>query len=143
MGLGIVHRGWSRLAKLIEIEIADRLSRIRRLFRLPQRFLKLLLEQIGGVLLRLNRLLKNRVAPAVLLAHGFGGGLHVVESFRFYGSSVRDDCACFVVNFEHGIAAGTSHFESGGLLRHWSESYRKSPPVGQGWQFAVMPKFEL
>src|SRR4029077_4572749 len=64
------YRAWhkhQRSKRLIEIEIADRFACIRRFLGLLHSFLKFLVEQFGSMLLRLDRLPEDGLAPAVLL----------------------------------------------------------------------------
>ena len=53
--------------KLVQIEIPNRPSRIRSFLGLLDRFLKLLLQQVGSMLLGLHRLAEDGIAAAVLL----------------------------------------------------------------------------
>jgi hypothetical protein len=73
----------------------------------------------------LDRLLEDRFTPAVLLAHGLGRGFHVAECFWLHGGRMGNDSLSFRINLQDSIAAGACHFEILGLLRHFSESYRK------------------
>src|SRR5271157_2056347 len=124
--------GGSMRGRSVEIEVANRLARVGSLFRLLQRLLEFLLQQVGSVLLSFYRLLENRFAAVVLFAHGLGRGLHITEGLRLHGSGVGDDGAGCRIYFEHRAAAGAGHFEVGGFLRHVCESYRKTGVRGQG-----------
>ena len=76
--------------RLIKIEIADRFAGIGCLFGFLDRFLKLLFQQVGGVLLGFHRLAENRFPPAVLLFHRAGGFLYVPEHLGLDGGRVGD-----------------------------------------------------
>src|SRR3954464_7846013 len=113
-------------AESIKIEVADGLARIGGLLGFLESFLELFFQQVGGVFLGLDRLLEDRLAAAVLLAHGFGGSLHIAEHLRLNGRRVSDNGAGFGINLENSAATGAGNFEIGSLLRHFSESYRKT-----------------
>src|SRR5579862_2011191 len=115
--------------ELIEIKISNWLSRVRRFLGLSHRFLKLFLQQVGRISLCFHRLLKDRLAATVLLAHCFCSSFHVAEGFRLHRCRVGDDCLRLRVDLEQSTAARTRYFKvKGTLLRHFSESYRKKQP---------------
>src|SRR4029077_13400477 len=114
----------------VEVEVANRLARVGRLFRFLDRFLKLLLKQVGSVLLRLDRLLKYGLPPAVLLAHGLGCSFHVGEGLRLDRRRMGDDGGGLSVNLQYRAATRTSHFKIGRFLGHLRESYRKIDQTG-------------
>src|ERR1051326_4944444 len=118
----------------VEIEVADWLAGIRSFLRLFQGFLELLFQQVGGVLLGFHRLLKNGFSAAILLTHSFSCRLHIAEHFRLHGGGVCDHGARIRVDFENRAAAGAGHFEIGGMLRHLSESYRKTGGWRRDWR---------
>ena len=96
---------------LIEIKIADGLAGIGRFLGAFHRFLKLLLEQVGAILLRLDGLTKNRFLAAILLAHRAGGIFKVRESFRRCRGGMRDHRLRAWVHFQDGIAARAGDFK--------------------------------
>src|SRR6516225_1895734 len=108
-------------AWLIEVEIANRLARVGRLFRLFHGFLEFLFEQLGGVLLILDRLSEDGIAAAVLFLHGPCSFLDVVEHLRLYGASMRDHRFRVGINLQNRIATRTGDFEQGGTFRHLTE----------------------
>jgi len=103
---------------LIKIEVSNWLAGVRRFFGLLHGFLKLLLEQIRSVSLSFDRLLEDRFAASVLLAHGLGRRLHVVKHFRLYRRGVSDDGARLHVDLQHRAAARAGYFEIRWILRH-------------------------
>src|SRR5271165_2157415 len=82
------------------------------------------------MLLSFDRLLENRLAAAILLAHGLGRSLHVGERLGLDGCSMGNYGARCGINFQHRVATGAGHFEVRGSLRHLSESYRKTAESG-------------
>src|SRR5947208_3495247 len=121
----------------IQVKIADRSAGVRGFFGFAQRFLKFLLKQVGGVLLRLDGLAENRVAPVVLLFHCAGGFLHVVEHFRLDGGDMGNDCLDIGIHFEHCAAARASQIEGSLLLLRWGhlrKCYLKTPVHSAGLQ---------
>src|SRR3954466_13924103 len=66
-------------------------------------------------------LLEDRLAAAILLAHGFGRGLHVAEGLRLHGSRVGDYGTSLIIDLEHGTGTRAGNFEVGRLLGHLSE----------------------
>jgi len=113
---------------LIQIEIADWPSGIRRFFGFAQSFLKFLFEQIGRVLLRFDGLAENGVAPVVLLFHGAGGFLHVIKHFGLDRGDMGYHSFDLGVHFKHRAAARASQIEGLLLLgrRHLEKSYSKT-----------------
>src|ERR1700733_491781 len=102
----------------IQFEIADRLSSIRRLFRLLHRFLKFLFQQFGGMFLRFYRLPKNRVAPPVLLLHGARRCFHILKHFRLDRSDMRNHAPRRAINLEHRPATWARYVEIGIPFAH-------------------------
>lgn len=116
----------------IEIEIANGFAGVGSFFGFFERFLKFLLEQFGGVFLRLDRLAEDRLAPAVLLFHGFRCIVHVGEHSGLHGSGVRDDgCGCRI-HFQNRIAARAGDFDAGRILRHFANHTAKSDALQMG-----------
>src|SRR5579862_7044696 len=102
----------------VEVEISNWLASVGRLFGLAQSFLKLFLEQVRSVLLGFDRLLEDRLTAAVLLAHRFRGGFHVIKHFRLHSRGVSNHRAGGGVDLQHGAAARARHFEVWIFLRH-------------------------
>src|SRR5882724_6603961 len=102
----------------IEIEIADRLAGIRRLFRLLHRFLEFLLQQLRSMLLRIDVLAEYRLAPDVLFLHRARRFFHVSEHSWLDGRGVRDNTLRRDVHFHHRPATRTGNVEIGFAFRH-------------------------
>src|SRR5262249_19608240 len=89
------------------------------LFGLLHGLLKLLLQQAGLVLLRVNSLAENGLLASFLLTHGFGGGFKVIEGFGLDGRYVRDHGPGVWSHLEHRAAARAADFKGlGGRLCH-------------------------
>src|SRR5208282_5025622 len=110
---------------LIQIEVADGLARVWRFLGFLHRFLEFLFQNFGSMLLRLDRLPEDGFAAGVLFLHGAGGVLHVVKHARLHGGGMRNYGASFGIHFEKSAAAGTSDFESWGILRHFAHHTAK------------------
>jgi len=104
--------------QLVEIEIANGFAGVRRFFSLLDCFLKFLFQKISGMLLRFYRLAENGFAPAILLFHGLGGRLEIVEHLGLDGRSMRDDPFGRGIDLQHCAAARTGYIESRSILRH-------------------------
>src|SRR5438128_6950704 len=101
----------------VQVKITNRPSRIRRFFGFSNGFLKLLLQQISSMLLRLNRLAEDRIATAVLFLHRPGGFFHIIKGFWLDRGGVRYHGFILRVNLQHRAAARAGYFEAG-LLAH-------------------------
>ncbi len=74
-----------------------------------------------------DRLLEDRISPAVLLAHGFSRSFHVGKHLGFDGCHVGDHSVGFAVDLKNGTTTRARHFEvRWSFLRHFSESYKES-----------------
>jgi hypothetical protein len=102
----------------VQFEIADRLSSIRRLFRLLYRFLEFLFQQFGGMFLRFYRLPKNRVAPPVLRFHGARRFFHILKHLRLDRSDMRNHAPRCAINLEHSPATWARYVEIGIPFTH-------------------------
>ena len=78
-------------------------------------------ETARGMFLRLYRLLKNRFAASILLAHRLGCGFHISKGLRLHRRSVRYDRTRLRINLENCTAARTRHFEISWFLGHSGE----------------------
>ena len=103
---------------LIEVEVANRFSRVRRLFGALERFLEFLFQQIRLVFLRLDGLTKDRLLPRIVVLHGTSSGLQVLERFWNGLGRVRDHSLGIAVDLEQGATAWTWNFELQQRLRH-------------------------
>jgi|ERR1700722_11358275 len=97
---------------LVEVEIANGLAGVGRFFSLLDRFLKLLLQEVSGVFLSFYGLSEDGFPAAVLLLHGLGGCLEIIEHFGLYSGSMRDDTFRRGIDFQHRAAAGAGNVES-------------------------------
>ena len=70
------------------------------------------------MLLRLDRLAENGFAARILFLHGAGRVFHVGEHSGLHRGGVGNYGTGFRVHLQQRAAAGTSNFESGGILRH-------------------------
>ena len=70
------------------------------------------------MLLRLDRLPENGIAPRVLLLHSPGSFFDIGEHFRFDGGGVGDNSLDFSVYLKHCAAARAGHLERRDVLRH-------------------------
>jgi hypothetical protein len=104
--------------RLVEIEIANGFAGVRRFFGLLDCFLKFLFQKISGMLLRFYRLTENGFAAAILLFHGLGRGLEIVEHLGLDGGGMRDDPFSRGIDLQHGAAARAGYIESRSILRH-------------------------
>src|SRR6266853_754390 len=103
---------------LVQIEIPDRFARIGTLFRLLDRLLEFLLQQVGGVLLRLHRLAEDGIAAAVLLFHSPGRLFNVSKHLRLHGSRVGNNSLNFSVHLQDCTTTRASDIERRRTLRH-------------------------
>jgi hypothetical protein len=108
----------SALMKLFQVPVANGPAGVRRLFGLPDCFLKLLLQQVGSMLLGLDRLAKYRVTPAVLLFHGTRSGLYISKRLGLYRGSMRNNRFGLAVHLQYGAAAGAGDIEVVRFLYH-------------------------
>ena len=109
----------------IQVEITNRPAGIWRLFGLPQRLLEFLLQKIAGMFLGFDRLAKYGIAPTVLLFHGAGSIVKIVEHLGLDRSDVRDNSLAFGVNSKDGTATRAGQIEVA-LLWHLEKSYPKA-----------------
>src|SRR6266853_1755327 len=110
----------------VQVEIANGLTGIRRFFRLLDRFLKFLLPNIGGVLLGLDGLAEDRFTTVILLFHGASSFFDVLKHLGLNRRGMGDYRPRADINLQHGVTAGTGHFEGWSTLCHCCASYRKS-----------------
>src|SRR5262245_41923838 len=88
------------LSELVEVNIAYA-RRVWRFLGALHGFLKLLFQQVGFVALRLNRLAEDRFLAAVLLFHGLGGFIQIVERFHSRWRRVGYDAMGGGRNLQH------------------------------------------
>ena len=93
--------------QLIEVESRESACRCPGFPSLSSPPPGLLLKQVGSIPLRFDRLLKDRLTPAVLFAHRLRGGSMSLKVW-LYGGSMSDHGPRFRVNLEDCAAAGTS-----------------------------------
>lgn len=99
------------LVTLVEVEIADRLAGIGRLFRPFYRLLEFFFHEFGGVSLILNRLPEDGIAAIILLFHSARGFFNVVESLGLDGCGVGNDSSTLRIHFQHCVAAWAGDIE--------------------------------
>jgi len=63
--------------------------------------------------LRLHRLTKDRITPAILILHGASGFFHIVKGFRLDRRGVRDYAARGGVDLHERAATGAAYFKIG------------------------------
>src|SRR5215470_9363469 len=69
------------------------------------------------MLLRINRLLENRVSAAIPLLHGSSRIIEVIKRFRLDGSHMRDNGACIRIHLQDCPTAWTGQIKVA-LLSH-------------------------
>src|SRR5262249_2998783 len=89
-----------RASELVEVNIAYA-RRVWRLFGALHGFLKLFFQQVGLVLLRFHRLPEQRLLAALLLLHGAGSFIKVVEGLHPRRRGVGDDGVRGGINLQH------------------------------------------
>jgi FMN phosphatase YigB (HAD superfamily) len=110
---------------LIQIEIAYRLAGVGRFLGFAHGFLKLLFKQVRRVLLRLDRLPEDGIAPAVLLFHRPGSIVEIVEHLRLDWRNMRDYAFGFRIYLQHSAAAGASEVEAARLSHRRNDKSKR------------------
>src|SRR5262249_14421659 len=112
-------------SELVEVNIAYA-RRVWRLFGALHGFLKLFFQQVGLVLLRFHRLPEQRLLAALLLLHGAGSFIKVVEGLHPRRRGVGDDGVRGGINLQHRPTARTAYLEVGRPFSHC----RNNTPFG-------------
>src|ERR1035437_8165979 len=104
--------------ELVQIEVANGLAGIGRFLGALESFLKLFLEQVALMLLRLHRLPENGFLTGVLVLHGARRRFQVLEGFGSSLGRMRNHSLGIAVDLQQRTAAGTWNFELERRLSH-------------------------
>src|ERR1039458_5299699 len=104
--------------ELVQIEVANGLAGIGGFLGALQSFLKLFLQQVALMLLRLHRLPENGFLTGVLVLHGARRRFQVLEGLGSSLGRMRNHRLGVTVDLQQRTAAGTWNFELERRLSH-------------------------
>src|ERR1700679_2102064 len=103
--------GLIQVSKLIEVEVANWLPRIRRLFGLLNGFGELLGHHVVLVFFGLHGLREDGLAPGILLLEGFRGSAEVLKGLLAGRRRMRNHRAADWIHLQHPAAIRAHHFK--------------------------------
>ncbi len=110
----------------VKIDIAQRFTRIWRLFRPPERFRELLVKQVVLVTFRVDGLPEDTLFPFLLFPHGAGSSLEIFKGTLARCGSMRNDGAEIRIDPENATTIGADDVK--GIATGRSTAHR--PIVG-------------